>query len=69
MFDFTAIDHAALDGFESLASGKRMPASVAQDQVLCDAWNIGRRKASEAAQKALPITKVRVSEVPTAGKN
>ena len=69
MFDFTAIDHAALDGFDSFASGKRMPASVAQDQMLCDAWNIGRRQASEAAQKTFPVTIVRATESPTTGQN
>jgi hypothetical protein len=69
MFDYSPIDRAAQDGFNSFTNGNRMPASIAQDQVLCDAWNIGRRLATEAAQKAAPITRVMASEVPTAGQN
>lgn len=60
--DFSPIDRAALDGFASFTSGKKMPAAVAQDQMLCDAWNIGRRQASEAKAKPVPLTRVKVLE-------
>ena len=47
MFDFTVIDRAALAGFDAVASGARMPAYVWKDQLLMDAWNLGKRQATD----------------------
>lgn len=48
--DNADIDRAAQAGFDSFASGKRMPAWVLKDQVLADAWSVGRRQAADRAR-------------------
>jgi len=47
--DHQDVDRAAVAGFDSFATGKRMPSWVLKDQMLTDAWNIGRRQAAERA--------------------
>lgn len=47
--DHQDVDRAAVAGFDSFATGKRMPSWVLKDQLLIDAWNIGRRQAADRA--------------------
>lgn len=47
--DHRDVDRAAIAGFDSFATGKRMPSWVLKDQMLTDAWNIGRRQAADRA--------------------
>ncbi len=47
--DYAEIDRAAQAGFDAYATGNRMPAWVLTDQMLADAWSIGRRQAADRA--------------------
>lgn len=49
MFDYAEIDRAAQAGFEAFTSGARIPSWVFKDQVLVDAWNLGKRQAAGRA--------------------
>lgn len=49
MLDYVDIDRAAQAGFDSYASGARMPGWVSKDQLFIDAWNLGRRQAADRA--------------------
>lgn len=48
--DYAEIDRAAQAGFDAFTSGKRMPVWVLKDQMLADAWSIGRRQAADRAR-------------------
>ncbi len=50
MLDYSQIDRAAQAGFDAFHSGSRMPAWVLKDQMLADAWSLGRRKADEKSK-------------------
>ncbi len=51
MFDYAEIDRAAQAGFDAFTTGKRMPAWVLKDQMLADAWSLGRRQAADKANR------------------
>jgi hypothetical protein len=50
MFDYVEIDRAAQAGFDAYESGVRMPSWVLKDQMLADAWSVGRRQAADKAR-------------------
>lgn len=52
MFDYTEIDRAAAAGLKAFTSGAQIPAWVLKDQVLIDAWNVGRRQAQRQSVNA-----------------
>ena len=50
MLDYSKIDRAAHAGFDAFTSGKPMPRWVLKEQILADAWNLGRRQAADKAR-------------------
>lgn len=48
------IDEAAFAGFDAFSSGARMPAWVADNDLLCMAWQAGRRQAEDKARETAP---------------
>lgn len=49
MFDYSEIDRAALEGYAAFVSGARLPTWVLHEQVLVDAWTLGKRQAADKA--------------------
>ncbi|OIQ63163.1 hypothetical protein GALL_552960 [mine drainage metagenome] len=54
--NYAELDKAAQAGFEAYATGKRMPAWVLKEQILADAWSVGRRQAEDKARSTCPKT-------------